>query len=101
MVYIICIVNISFFFRSFERTTPILFAKLIAGDKDSFMEGRKSVSALASTSCIPSVIKMAVGLDDAILQPHIDFFRKQLNGLPSRLPSIYSCFRYFCFEVSD
>ncbi|KXJ06660.1 hypothetical protein AC249_AIPGENE6378 [Exaiptasia diaphana] len=86
--------------RSFERTIPINFSRLITtGDKDSFLEKRKAISALANTSCLPSVIRMGVGLDEANLQPHTEFFRNSLAGLPSRLPSIYSSLRYFAFEV--
>ncbi|KXJ17319.1 hypothetical protein AC249_AIPGENE16315 [Exaiptasia diaphana] len=42
---------------------------------------------------------MGIGLDESIIQPHIDFFQKHLKApIPDRLANIYSCFRYFANE---
>ena len=64
------------------------------------MEEKKNVFDKASLFCLPSVIRMRNGLTEKNLQQHVKYFRDKLVGLPSRLPSIYSCFRYFANEVS-
>ena len=89
-------------FRSFERTTPILFEKILTKSEQSidFMEEKKRVFDKASLSCVPSVIRMGLGLTQLNLQEHVSFFRDRMVGLPGRLPSIYSCYRYFAYEVS-
>ena len=87
--------------RSFERTTPILFEKLLTKSvNDDFMREKKALFDKASTSCLPSLIRMGRELTEEDLQQHVSFFREKLVGLPSRLPSIYSCYRFFTKEVS-
>ena len=89
------------FDRSFERSTPIFFERIITTSEGSsdFFESRRNVNNAANNYCIPSVIQMSAGLTERNLEPHVDFFAKRLKGLPSRLPSIYSVYRYFAFEV--
>ena len=93
---------IFFCFRSFERTTPILFEKTITkpGQSADFMEEKRAVFEKASLSCLPSVIRMGLGITQGHLQEHVSGFRDKLVGLPGRLPSIYSCYHYFAYEVS-
>ena len=55
---------------------------------------------MASTACLPAVIRMGAMLDELILQDHVLFYKDRLKGLPSRPPSIYSVYRLFAFEVS-
>ena len=87
--------------RSFERTKPILFEKLLTKSvNDDFMREKKALFDKASTSCLPSLIRMGRELTEEDLQQHVSFFREKLVGLPSRLPSIYSCYRFFTKEVS-
>ena len=57
------------------------------------------VNNAANNHCIPSVIQMNAGLSERNLEGHVDFFARRLQGLPSRLPSIYTVYRYFAFEV--
>lgn len=64
------------------------------------MEEKKEIFDKASLKCLPSVIRMGLGLTQGNLQEHVSFFRNNLVGLPGRLPSIYSCYRYFAYEVS-
>lgn len=64
------------------------------------MEEKKEIFDKASLKCLPSVIRMGLGLTQGSLQEHVSFFRNNLVGLPGRLPSIYSCYRYFAYEVS-
>ena len=94
--------NMTFWcFRSFERTTPILFSKIVSGDADpDFLAKKKEVFNMASTSCLPSVVRMGIMLNELSLQDHVQFFKERLKGLPSRLPSIYSVYRLFAFEVN-
>ena len=90
------------FYRSFERTTPILFEKLVTKSvDDAFMREKRELFDKATTSCLPSVIRMGRDLREEDLQQHVSFFREKLVGLPSRLPSIYSCYRYFAKEVRE
>ena len=94
--------SVPLFYRSFERTTPILFEKLITKSvHNAFMREKRELFDKASTSCLPSVIRMGRDLREEDLQQHVSFFREKLVGLPSRLPSIYSCYRYFAKEVSE
>lgn len=65
-----------------------------------FMEEKKKVFEKASLSCLPSVIRMGLGLTQGNLQEHVSFFSDRMVGLPGRLPSIYSYYRYFAYEVS-
>ena len=89
------------YYRSFERTTPILFEKLLTKSvNDDFMREKKALFDKAGTSCLPSVIRMGRELTEKDLQQHVSFFREKLVGLPSRLPRIYSCYRFFTKEVS-
>lgn len=64
------------------------------------MEEKNNVFDIASLFCLPSVIRMGNGLTERNLQEHVKFFQDKLVGLPSRLPSIYSCFRCFANEMS-
>ena len=90
------------FYRSFERTTPILFEKLVTKSvDDAFMREKRELFDKATTLCLPSVIRMGRDLREEDLQQHVSFFREKLVGLPSRLPSIYSCYRYFAKEVRE
>ena len=70
------------------------------GGPDTFMEDKSEIFQKANPSCLSSVIRMGKDLSDTNLQQHVSFFRQHLVGLPSRLPSIYSCYRYFTQEVS-
>jgi len=80
---------------------PILFEKpLTKSVNDDFMREKKALLDKASTSCLPSVIRMGRELTEEDLQQHVSFFREKLVGLPSRLPSIYSCYHFFAKEVS-
>jgi len=87
--------------RAFERSTPIFFERIITTTEVSseFFESCRNVNNAANNYCIPSVIQMSAGLTERNLEPHVDFFAKRLKGLPSRLPSNYSVYRYFAFEV--
>ena len=90
-----------FLSRSFERTTPIFFEKIVTkGGPDTFMEDKPELFQKANSSCPPSVIRMGRELSDTNLQQHVAFFRQNLVGLPSRLPSIYSCYRFFAEQVN-
>ena len=55
---------------------------------------------MASMACLPYVIRMGVMLNEWTLQDHVVFFKEWLKELPSRLPSIYSVYQLFAFEVS-
>lgn len=81
---------------------PIAFEKIVtnSGQSERFMEAKREVFDKASLSCLPSVIRMGLGFTQANLQDHISFFQEKLIGLPGRLPSIYSCYRYLAYEVS-
>ena len=82
--------------------TPILFEKIITKPDQSadFMEEKRAVFKKASLSCLPSVIRMGLGITQGHLQEHVSVFRDKLVGLPGRLPSMYSCYHYFAYEVS-
>ena len=67
----------------------------MASEATDFFENRRDVLNSASSACIPSVIQMDVGLTAETLEPHVDYFSKRLKGMPIRLPSIYSVYRYF------
>ena len=88
------------FFRSFERTTPIPFEKILSGTGvDEFFLMKREIFSLAKKTCIPTIIQMGRGLTDGNLQTHANFFCERLQGLPGRLASIYSIYRYFAYEV--
>lgn len=65
-----------------------------------FFAKKKEVFSMASTSCLPSVVRMGIMLNELSLHYHVQFFKEQLKGLLSRLPSIYSVYRLFAFEVN-
>lgn len=79
---------------------PILLEKLVTKSvDDAFMREKRELFDKATKLCLPSVIRMGRDLREEDLQQHISFFREKLVGLPCRLPSIYSCYRYFAKEV--
>ena len=88
------------FYRSFERTAPIWFEKIVNGSAD-FLEQKRDIFAMASTACIPDIIRMASDMKHEILNSHVQFFCDRLQGLPNRLPSIYSVYRYCAVKVSN
>ncbi|KXJ11350.1 hypothetical protein AC249_AIPGENE26517 [Exaiptasia diaphana] len=81
--------------RSFERTTPIFFSKILDGG--DFIAKKKSLFEMASRSCLPSIIRLGSLLREANLQEHISYFKERLKGMPSRLPNIYSVYRFFLY----
>lgn len=71
--------SVPLFYRSFERTTPILFEKLVTKSvDDAFMREKRELFDKATTSCLPSVIRMGRDLHEEDLQQHISFFRESL-----------------------
>lgn len=89
------------FFQIFQMDHTDIIEKILMKSKQSidFMEEKKKVFQKALLSCLPSVIRM--GLRANTSQPPIpcSFFSKRMAGLPGCLPSIYSCYRYFTYEV--
>ena len=84
------------FNRSFERTTPIWFQKLVTSESEvpeEFLEGRKEIFSLATTHCLIDVIRLSRSLDNERLATHIGYFKTHLSGLPSRLAEIYSIYK--------
>lgn len=65
-------------FRSFERTTPIAFEKIVtnSGQSERFMEAKRDVFDKASLSCLPSVNRMGLGFTQANLQDRLLFSRE-------------------------
>jgi len=60
---------------------------------------KKDVFELATKDCLPYVIRMGSLLNADVLKDHIQYFTMQLKGMPSRLPDIYSVYRFFACEV--
>jgi len=90
--------------RSFERTTPISFHKIVTKDvtHTEFFDKKRKIFDVAKPNCLPDIIRMGRLLNsDVELAPHVQFFAEHLKGLPSRLPSIYCSFRLFAFEVGQ
>ena len=86
--------------RSFERTMPIPFKKiLITAEREEFFRKKSHILSLADNSCLPDIIRMGRDLTYEKLQKHSDFFAERLQGLPGRLASTYSIYRYFAHEV--
>ena len=84
------------FNRSFERTAPIWFQKLVTSESEvseEFLEGRKEIFSLATTHCLIDVIRLSRSLDNERLATHIGYFKTHLRGLSSRLAEIYSIYK--------
>lgn len=64
-----------------------------------FLETRREIFSTASTHCLPDIIRLSQSINDKRLAPHIGYFKKYLNGLPSRLAEIYSIYRLFSHKV--
>ena len=91
-------------FRSFERTTPIRFKKLVTTtdeEPSEFLEARKEIFSLATTHSLPDIIGIGAAISEDNLAEHVGYFKGHLGGLPSRLAEIYSIYRLFTHEVSD
>ena len=60
--------------------TPILFEKIITkpGQSADFVEEKRAVFEKASLSCLPSVIRMGLGITQGHLQEHVSVFRDKL-----------------------
>lgn len=65
-----------------------------------FLDQKQVVFQLANTSCIPDLIRMVNGLNFNDLNEHVEFFNQHMEGLPNRLSSIYSVYRFFARKVS-
>ena len=88
--------------RSFERTTPIYFRKLATDESEAagdFLKAKRDIFDMATTHCLPDIIRMSQSVNAANLANHMDYFRNHLNGLSPRLPEIYSIYRLFAREV--
>ena len=91
------------FYRSFERTAPIHFNKLLTSEKEdvaAFLDGKRNLFSLANTHSLIDVIRMGESLADDNLADHITFFKQGLGGLMNRLPKNYSVYRLFSHKVS-
>lgn len=89
--------------RSFERTTPICFNKLLTNEEDDvgkFLDARRRIFSLANTHSLIDVIRLGETLTHENLADHITFFKQELGGLVKRLPDIYSVYRLFSHKVS-
>ena len=89
--------------RSFERTTPIWFDKVInmeSHDLWGFMDARREMFSIASTNCLPHVIRLSEPLNEENISSNIAYFTEHLTQLPSRLSEIYSVYRLLANEVS-
>ena len=90
-------------FRSFERTAPIFFHKLLTKDDDEeskFSDERNEMFALANTHSLIDVIRMGTSLSRESINLHSAFFKPELGGLVKRLPDSYACYRLFFHQVS-
>ena len=88
--------------RSFERTTPIFFNKLLtkqADDVGKFLELKRHIFSLANTHSLIEVIRLGEQITLENLEVNITFFKRELNGLVTRLPEIYSVYRLFAHKV--
>jgi hypothetical protein len=65
----------------------------------NFLDQQQMMLQLAKTSCLPDVIRMVKGLDFTNLNEHVKFFNQYMEGLPNRLSSIYSVYRFFARKV--
>ena len=65
----------------------------------NFLDQKQIMFQLAKTSCLPDVIQMVKGLDFITLNEHVEFFSQYMEGLPNRLSSIYSVYRFFARKV--
>lgn len=103
MCVYVCIRIFCIFYRSFERTTPIWFNKLIIkedGIAEDFLDKKKQIFSSSSTHSILDILCMGERVDKENLAQHITFFKEYLCGLPPRLAEIYSVYRLFSHEVS-
>ena len=90
--------------RSFERTTPIWFDKVInmeSHDLWGFMDARREMFSIASTNCLPHVIRLSEPLNEENISNNIAYFTEHLAQLPLRLSEIYSVYRLLANEVSN
>ena len=84
------------FSRSFERTIPIWFKKVMNKDNDqtgNFIEAKNTVFSLATTNSITDIVAMSTRINDESVSEHVEFFTKLLGGLPPRLSANYCVFR--------
>jgi hypothetical protein len=84
--------------------TPIFFHQLAFGDDEAagdFIEAKIEIFQIASTHCLPDIIRMSQCIDAANIVDHMNYFRKHLTGMSPRLPGIYSVYRLFAREVID
>lgn len=88
--------------RSFERTTPIWFAKLITRENlgEKFLDQRRMILEMASTNCLLDIIHIGRRVTAENLAEHHSYFEDKLVGLSTRLPEIYSGYRLIAFEVT-
>ena len=96
------VTNLYIWCRSFERTTPIYFDKLVVDETQSaadFLHEKAEIISLASTSSLPDIIPMGLCINSHQLAGHMDYFRHHLTGMSPRLPEIYSTYRLFAHEV--
>jgi hypothetical protein len=96
------VTNLYIWCRSFERTTPIYFDKLVVDETQSaadFLREKAEIIYLASTSSLPDIIPMGLCINSHQLAGHMDYFRHHLTGMSPRLPEIYSTYRLFAHEV--
>ena len=90
-------------FRSFERTAPICFQKLLTNDNEepsTFLDKRRRMFSFANTHSLIDVIHMGESLTNENVDDHVTFFKEDLGGLVKRLPNSYSAYRLFSHKVS-
>ena len=85
-------------YRSFERTTPIYFEKLVLDETQSagdYLRDKTEIISLASTHSLADIIPMGLCINSTQLANHMDYFRHHLTGMSPRLPEIYATYRLF------
>ena len=65
-----------------------------------FMDARREMFSIASTNCLPQVIRLSEPLNEENISNNIAYFTEHLAQLPLRLSEIYSVYRLLANEVS-
>ena len=89
-------------YRSFERTTPIHFEKLVLDGTqhaEDYLAAKAEMISLATSHSLADIIPMGLCINSRQLAGHMDYFRNHLTGMSPRLPEIYSTYRLFAHEV--